>query len=140
MRLRRLLPIANALACMLFVVLREPAAAYLAEVDEARRNGGVFFNSAITGTLACRNLYPWSEWHGGEALGVKLLEIANLPALISTAIADLLVEVFGVARLMSACQWSWILAAGFVLVASTQWWLLGKALDRLVARFGKPTA
>ena len=35
-------PNCNALACVLFVVLREPAPAdYLAEVDEARRNGGV---------------------------------------------------------------------------------------------------
>jgi hypothetical protein len=140
MRLRRVLPIANALACVLFVVLREPApAAYLAEVDEARRNGGMFFNSAITGTLACRNLYPWSEWHGGEALGVKILEIANLPALILTAIAHLLGEVLGIARLMLACQWSWILAVGFVLVASAQWWLVGTAVDRLKARFGRST-
>jgi hypothetical protein len=113
--------------------------AYLTEVDEARRNGGIFFNSAITGTLACRNLYPWSEWHGGEALGVKILEIANLPALTATAIAHFLGEVFGIARLMSACQWSWILAVGFVLVASAQWWLFGIALEALIARFGKST-
>ena len=140
MRLRRVLPIANVLACVLFVVLREPApAAYLAEVDEARSSGGAFLTSAITGTLACRNLYPWSEWHGGEALGVKILEITNLPALIATAIAHLLGEVFGIARLMSACQWSWILAVGFVLVSSAQWWLVGTALDRLIARFGRST-
>ena len=42
MRLRQVLPIANTLACVLFVALGEPAPAdYLAEVDEARRNGGV---------------------------------------------------------------------------------------------------
>jgi hypothetical protein len=141
MRLRRVLPLANALACVLFVVLREPApVAYLAEVDEARRNGGMLFNSAITGILACRNLYPWSEWHGGEALGVKIVEIANLPALIPTAIAHVLGEVLGIARLMSTCRWSWILAVGFFLLASTQWWLIGTALDRLIRRFGKSTA
>lgn len=138
MRFQRLLPAANLISCALFVLLRERApAGYLAEVDEARLSGGMFLNSAITGTLACRNLYPWSEWHGGESLGVKILEVANLPAVISTAIMHLVAEVIGVARLMPACQWSWVLAGGFLLVASTQWWLLGKALDRARARFDK---
>jgi hypothetical protein len=46
MRLQRLLPIANAIACALFVLLREPATAeYLAQSDQARRSGGVIFTS-----------------------------------------------------------------------------------------------
>jgi hypothetical protein len=42
MRLRRVSQSQNTFACVLSVVLREPAPAdYLAEVDEACRNGGV---------------------------------------------------------------------------------------------------
>ena len=133
MQFQRLLPLANALACALFVVFREPASpVYLAEIDEVRRSGGVLVNSAITGTIACRNLSPWSEWHGGEALSVKVLEVANLPALIATGIGHLMGERFGIARLISSCQWSWVLAAGFLLLASTQWWFLGRTLDRML--------
>jgi hypothetical protein len=36
---------------------------------------------------------------------------------------------FSVARLISACRWSWILAAVFIVVASVQWWLIGVGLD-----------
>jgi hypothetical protein len=130
----RLLPAANVIACVLFVLLRAPASIeYLDEVDGARRSGGLFVNSGIVGTLACRTLHSWSVWHGGEALGVKILEAANLPALGVTAGAALLGE-FSVARLMSACRWSWLLAGVFVLVASAQWWLLGLALDRGLRR------
>jgi hypothetical protein len=129
MSYRRLLPAANLIACVLFVVLRAPAPAeYLAEVDDARRAGGIFINSGIVGTLACRMLHSWSSWHGGEALGVKILEVANLPALVVTAGAHVLGEVT-VARVMSACGWSWLLAGVFMLVASVQWWLVGLALD-----------
>jgi hypothetical protein len=39
-------------------------------------------NSGILGMLACRTLHSWSEWHGGEALGVKVLEAANVFAFI----------------------------------------------------------
>jgi hypothetical protein len=83
LRFRRILPIANAIGCLLFVVLREPTPrAYLAELDEVHRTGGVLLNSGILGMLACRTLHSWSEWHGGEALGVKVLEAANVFAFI----------------------------------------------------------
>ena len=84
------LTVANAAACLLFVLLREPVAAdCLAELDAVQRRGGMVVNSGISGMVACRDLYPWSEWHGGEALGVKILEAANLPAVIVTAVVHL---------------------------------------------------
>lgn len=134
MSYRRLLPAVNLIACVLFVVLREPASThYLAEVDDARRAGGMFINSGIVGTLACRMLQFWSNWHGGEALGVKILEVVNLSALVVTAGAHILGEIT-VAHLMSARRWSWLLAGVFLLVASAQWWLLGLALDHRLRR------
>lgn len=116
--------VANAVACSLFL-LREPAPQeYLAEVDAARQSGGMLLSSGLHGMIACRLLYSWSEWHGGEALGVKVLEAANLPAVALTGIVATLGEL-GIAREFSACNWSWLLAAVFVVTASLQWWAIG---------------
>lgn len=135
MRFQTILPLGNLISCALFVLLRPPAPAeYLREVDQARATGSIFENSAIVGTPACRNLYSWSEFHGGEALGVKILEVMNIPALAVTAVADLIGEL-GIARLTTACRWSWVLAGVFLVIASTQWWLLGARLDRWLSRF-----
>ncbi len=126
-RLPWALVLINGAACASFVVLREPASSeYLAEVDAVRRTGGVHLNSAIDGTLACRHLYSWSEWHGGEVLGVKLLEVANAPALAVTGVFDA-AGTLGVARAFSLCTWSWLLAAVILVAASIQWWLVGTA-------------
>jgi hypothetical protein len=134
--LNRLLPLTNVAACVLFIVLREPVpSAYLVPVDEARRQGGLYVVSGIDGMLACRNLYSWSDWHGGEALGVKVLEVANLPALVLTVIAAAFSgDLFGLGRSLSACHWSWVLASLFLLLASFQWWLIGSLGDRALLR------
>jgi hypothetical protein len=133
MTLRRALPIANLVACALFVVLREPAD--LSAADKDRLEGGMSFTSGIVGTLACRTLYSWSAWHGGEALGVKILEVMNAPALAATAAAHVIGEMT-VARTISACRWSWVLAGAFLPVASIQWWLLGFVVERGWQRLG----
>jgi hypothetical protein len=139
MMFKKILPAANIVACSLFLLLRAPAPIeYLTEVDEARQRGAVVRVGGIVGTLACRNLYSWSEWHGGEALGVKVLEVINLPALVSTAAVGLIGE-FGLARTSSACRWSWLLAGVFVLIASAQWWLLGFVIDRHRRRLSQKT-
>jgi hypothetical protein len=117
----------NAVMCALFVLLREPAD--LSATDEVRQSGGMSFTSGIIGTVACRTLYSWSEFHGGEAAGVKILEVANAPALAVTAAAHVIGE-FSLARTMSACRWSWLLAGVFLTLASIQWWLLGVVIDR----------
>jgi hypothetical protein len=129
MTLNRLFPLANASACLLFVLLREPAPLQnLALIDNARWNGGLYNMDQTIGTVACRELNSWSEWHGGEASGVKILEVINLPAFALTGIADAVGEP-SIGRRVSICRWSWVLAAVFLVAASVQWWLLGTWLD-----------
>ena len=91
-----------------------------------RHRGGFVINSAVSGMIACRALYPWDEWHGGEALGVKILEVVNAPA-ASVVVGLELISLGG--YWLPACQWSWILAAVFLTLSSTQWWLIGLAAD-----------
>ena len=128
-RFRWLLPALNLAGCALFVVLRAPAPAdYLARLDEAHRTGGFLLTSTVSGMVACRLLHPWDEWHGGEAVGVKLLEVVNAPAVAMTVGTRVAGEI-GLARRLSACAWSWVLAAVFAVTASAQWWLIGTAVD-----------
>lgn len=137
MPFRRALPIANLVACLLFVVLREPTPVWhLQELDDVRQRGGVLIDDSALGTLACRTLYSWSTFHGGEALGVAALEVLNLPGLVLTAIAGVFGDACGVARLTSACRWSWLLAGMFIALASVQWWLVGATIDRFRSRKG----
>ena len=82
---RWVLVLANLVGCARFGALRPPAPPpYIAEVAAARADGGIYLNSEITGMVACRLLHSWSEWHGGEALGVKVLEVAKAPAAVLT--------------------------------------------------------
>jgi hypothetical protein len=84
-RPRWTLVLGNLAACALFVILRPPASPdYIADVAAARAESVFVINSGISGMVACRLLYPWSQWHGGEALGVKVLEVANAPAVAVT--------------------------------------------------------
>lgn len=131
-RYRWLLPALNLTGCALFVMLRPPVPAeYLAEVDAVRRTGGLVINSSVSGMVACRQLYPWDEWHGGEAAGVKLLEVVNAPAVAVTVGTTVLAGETGLARRLSACAWSWVLATVFAVTASAQWWLAGIAIDAI---------
>jgi hypothetical protein len=130
---RRTLPIANLVACLLFVVLREATPAWhLQEIERARQLGGVVIYDSVWGTLACRTLYSWSTFHGGEDIGVAALEVLNLPSLVLTVIGSVIGEGSGLARLTSACGWSWLLAGVFIVTASAQWWLVGTGFDRFI--------
>jgi hypothetical protein len=112
---------------MLFVLVREPAPAwYLEESDQARLRGSTIADDGVWGTLACRNLNNWGPIHGGEAIGVAMLEVLNLPSLLVTGTVGLFVDVAG---LVPTCRWSWLLAAVFVAVASVQWWWIGSTID-----------
>jgi hypothetical protein len=136
----------NLAGCILFVLLRDPAPpAFLAEVDAARQackstaaaHGwcvGIYSVSGIDGTIACRLLHSWSEWHGGERLGVKILEAVNVPALVATVVVHLEGEIFGVSRRLTACGWSWVLAVVFVVVSTAQWLVVGWFIDGAWAR------
>jgi hypothetical protein len=94
----------------------------------------MFMVNTVDGTLACRHLYSWSEWHGGERLAVKVLEVVNAPALAITAVVAIAGEL-GVARLFSACSWSWLLGGMFMIAASIQWWLAGIVIEIATRRF-----
>jgi len=121
------LPIANVIACVLFVLLRQPAPAwYLDESDQARLRGSTILDDGVWGTVACRNLNNWGPIHGGEAIGVAMLEVLNLPSLLVTGIVGLFVDVGG---LVPTCRWSWPLAAVFVVAASVRWWWVGATID-----------
>ena len=127
---RKRLPLANLIACLLFVWLREPASPwYLRELDQARLRGAMFDVDDIWGTLACRTLNNWGPIHGGEALGVAVLEVLNLPSLLLTGFIAVITEGSSAARLTSACRWSWLLAGVFVVLASAQWWVIGRSID-----------
>lgn len=133
-RTRWALVLANLAACALFVALRPPASPdYIADVAAARASGGFAINSGISGMVACRLVYPWSEWHGGEALGVKLLEVANAPA-VAVTMGVTIVGEMGLARQFSVCGWSWLLAGVFVGASSVQWWIVGAAVEWVVRR------
>ena len=67
---------------------------------------------------------------GGEAFAVKVLEVANTPALVITALYAAAGEL-GVASMFSACSWSWLLAGVFIVAASIQSSSVG-----IVIRFG----
>lgn len=145
MRYRVLLPICNAVACGLFVLLRAPLApGYLAEVDAAWRNGAMHFDSGSGGVLACRSLNSWSSFHGGEHIGVKALEAVNVAPLVATGLVHVVAWVASAsasdAPLASACTWSWGLAAVFILLATAQWLALGAVLDRVAPRFQRRAA
>jgi len=75
-------------ACAFFLALRDPGISFLAEREHARKEFGRFF--IVSGGpytfVAERPLYSWSEWHGGEETWVKVLEVANLPSIVLTAI------------------------------------------------------
>jgi hypothetical protein len=118
LRPRWVLVLANLVGCALFVALGPTAPPeYIAEVAAARANGGMYLNSGMGGMVACRLLHSWSEWHGGEALGVKVLEVANAPAAALTLFVAGAGEM-GLARQFSVCGWSWLLAGVFLATAS----------------------
>jgi hypothetical protein len=141
MRTGYVLAAAHLAGCVLFVLLREPVhPLYLAEVDKARQDGGMYLTSGIDGTIACRNLYSWSEWHGGEALGVKVLEVANLPVLVFSVFAGAAGDISGIGRGMSACNWSWVVAFLFVALSTGQWLLVGWLIEQAWSRLRRRAA
>ena len=132
-RLWLLLPVFNLIACLLFVLATEPAwSQYLADLDAARsRPGGDADYSDIWGTLACRQLNNWGPIHGGERLGVIVMEVVNLAPLIGTGLGDGFAFASDSFRArVSACEWSWWLGAVFLLLSTVQWVLVGLVLDR----------
>ena len=136
-RLSGLLCLVNWLGFCLFLAYRRPhidaryerTAAATAATFEPMGSGQPAFH------IAGRPMYDWNSWHGGEVPVVKLLAIANYPALViarglAPAVSRLLFKRIGTYSLES-----WVLAWIFVVLASVQWvgvaWFLSR-LARMV--------
>ena len=79
--------------------------------------------------MAERPLFNWSEWHGGESIGVKALVFANLvPTLITSAILDSPDQFSSIpVRLQT-----WIAGFLYLALSTMQWWGLGAILEKRV--------
>jgi hypothetical protein len=132
LRPRLLLVVANLFGWLLVLALREPmSAVYFAERDAWRSSGTIHLNSAYPAlVIAGRPLWSWSPYHGGEAWPVKVLEVANVPALLAAFVADATCFLLG----SSAYTSSIVGCAALLVVSSAQWWVCGRALERLRAR------
>jgi hypothetical protein len=117
--------LANYIAFALFVAVRPPRIEHLRELDRASASGMFMMSSAEPIThLAARPLYSWSRWHGGERWWVKIVEVANLPALIAAGALTLMVQpIVGASAYYGA---SYIRAVLFLLFATIQWLLIGR--------------
>lgn len=87
MTLRAVLVIINLCAWGALVALRGPLPeSFFVERDTARQHGGFFLSSGDpTLVIAGRPLWQWSQFHGGERVVVKLLEVANVVPLYDLA-------------------------------------------------------
>jgi hypothetical protein len=101
-----------------------------------QRSPGLFLNSSdfVLPNIACRPLHSWSEWHGGESLGVKTLETVNTVPIAFAAAIDVMGRA-GPAKRISACAWSWVIAFVVLAMSSAQWFAVGTAIDRLAERW-----
>ena len=122
--------IVNYLAFGVFIASRPSESQVLRTRDAAWNRGEFWISSADPYTyIAGRPLYNWSPWHGGERLGVKILEVINLPALLlASALTPIIGMITGASHYYS---WSWIRAVLFLLFATFQWLILGSIISRL---------
>lgn len=74
----------NCVACALFIAVRPPATSLIEERERAERSGALSVSSADPYmVIAARPLRQWDEWHGGEAAWVKIIAVANGPAVFA---------------------------------------------------------
>jgi hypothetical protein len=131
MTLRAVLMVANLCAWGTLVALRGPLPeSFFVERDAARQRGGFHLSSGDPMlVIAGRPLWQWSQFHGGERVVVKLLEVANVVPLCIIALIDLMV--WSETHMRTYTQ-SVFAFGGLLLLTSAQWWIAGTA----VARFG----
>ena len=129
MRRALALLVANYIAFALFLVLRPPRAEHLRELDRASASGMFLMSSAEPIThMAARPLTKWSRWHGGERWWVKVIEVANFPALIAAgALTPVVRPIVGASPYYGA---SYVRAVLFLLFATIQWLVLGRTRSR----------
>lgn len=133
LRLAIPLLVANYIAFAAFVAVRPSDAAQLREKDAAWTPGSLSISSADPYTyLAARPLYNWSEWHAGEHAAVKVLEVANLPALMAAAAVTPVAGTLTGASVYHGR--SWVRAILFLLFATLQWLAVAKGVRRVSRR------
>lgn len=127
----------NLAMCLLFIAVREPHIAFLSEREEAWQRGGFQFVSSSDPWMyiAGRPLYHWTRWHHGESLAVRVLQVANWPALITAKrIGDGLAPYARRERLLSFSEMTWLYGWLFIGLASAQWLLVGVLLRLFASR------
>jgi hypothetical protein len=131
LRFRWLLSGANLTAWLLLVLFREPLPAeYFQARDQAAARGGFLITSADPiVVIGGRPLRTWSEWHGGEASLVKLLEVVNILAVTITVFAGFLLGLTG----LPTYRRSFVTLAILLIYSSIQWWFVGWGIDRFRA-------
>ena len=123
MRVALLFVLVNWLAFAAFIVHRPSAESELRRKDARRADGYFELSSADPyAYIAARPLYNWSEWHGGERTWVKVIEVANLPALL---VAGWVVKTADLTRDVGYLQKSWARAWVFLVASTAQWFILG---------------
>jgi hypothetical protein len=132
MRVAIVLVILNYAAFAAFLILR-PSEAPVLERKDILRSAGVFELSSAdpSSYIAARPLYSWNEWHGGERVWVKAIEISNFPALLVARIAS---EALGGDVSLGFHRASWIRAFAFLFGATAQWLLVGSLITRALRR------
>jgi len=130
----------HVVACASFLALRDPGISFLAEREYARKEFGRFFN--VSGGpytfVAERPLYNWSEWHGGEETWVKILEVANLPSIVLTAIiGGVVITAYGSTGYGDVGTDTWLRAFIYLLFSVAQWWIVGLGLEKVGRRVAR---
>jgi hypothetical protein len=135
--MRRLLIFAplvvNLIACAAFLIVRPEATSLIEERERAEQNGTLSLSSSDPYMLiAGRPLRQWNEWHGGESAWVKVIEVANGPAVFA---AKRFGDRWSAQHVFDGQpaygRQSWVRAYFFLIVSSVQWLLIGLALARL---------
>jgi hypothetical protein len=125
--------VVNLIACAAFLMVRPEATSLIEERERAEQMGAFSLSSSDPYMLiAGRPLRQWNEWHGGEAVWVKVIEVANGPAVL---VAKFSGDLWGAEHSFSGQptyrRKSWMRAYVFLIVSSVQWLLIGLALARL---------
>jgi hypothetical protein len=122
---RGALVLANLVAWFCVVGLREPMPArYFDDQDTP----GIQLNSAAPiVVVAGRPLRSWNRFHGGETLGVKVVEVVNLVPFIAALIVDGQASVFLPTRSLVR---SHIVFGVLLVLTSLQWSLVGSVVAK----------
>jgi hypothetical protein len=123
LRLAAVLFAINCVGFITFMIERPSGEHILRKIDTGEAAGWLTVGSgAPWAYIAARPLFTWNKWHGGESRWVKVLEVANGPALIlAVAMANGVIVGPGNNYLES-----WAAAVLFVILSPLQWWLFAR--------------